>query len=251
MNAPVSTDMVVLPSLGDQQELITEASGALELASTYVIDSPQMYELAGMELVQQKDQLRMLKEKCEEIADPYKEIKAKAEEGRKRTYNFFQPAIDRREQAVSVLTRAIAAYQDECKRIRAAAESAAAEEQRRITEAAEKKADKAEAKGDTAKAEQIRASVPTVAPPVNVPTAGKIAGISIRRPWKARLKGATESELNASKLALIKFVAANPQYINGLDINMKPWNDLAKSLEKNMAIDGLEAFEDIGSSSRK
>jgi hypothetical protein len=71
--------------------------------------------------------------------------------------------------------------------------------------------------------------------------APKVAGISTRQVWKAEV---------FDKAAFIKYVAANPQYLNLLDVNITAVNGMAKSLKDQMNIDGVRAVSESQIASR-
>jgi hypothetical protein len=87
---------------------------------------------------------------------------------------------------------------------------------------------------------QTIASVMTA--PVVASAAPKISGVSTSERWTAEV---------TDLLTLVKFVAANPQYITFLQANMTPIKQMATSLKANMKIDGVRAFPQAGLTARR
>lgn len=170
------------------------------------------------------------------------EARAKAEEDRLRA------------EAQAAERKAAEARAEE-DRIRAEAEAAAragdkakadeleaqAKEQSRTAQAADisaaKAESKADSKGEEVRAEELRAQASMVqAAPVVVATATpKVSGIAGKTKWKGEVK---------DKLALIKFVAANPQFIGLVDANESAINKMASALKQAMVVDGVRVYEE-------
>ena len=81
--------------------------------------------------------------------------------------------------------------------------------------------------------QQTLASVSSA--PVVKSAAPAIKGLSTSAPWTAEV---------TNLLDLIKYVAANPQYINFLEANTVPIKQQAKSLQANCKIPGVRAFQE-------
>ncbi len=123
-----------------------------------------------------------------------------------------------------------------------AARRAAEEEQRRLAALAQKAEEErliaeaiaADAAGDAELAEAI-VSEPVSAPVVHVaPAVAKVAGVSSRGVWKAEV---------TDKLALVRFVAANPSWLHLLEAEMSALNGLAKSQKGQLQIPGVRCVE--------
>jgi hypothetical protein len=63
-----------------------------------------------------------------------------------------------------------------------------------------------------------------------------LRGASVRENWKCEL---------TNKLELVKFVAANPSFLNLVDFNQTAGNQLAKAQKSGLRIPGLRAFNDV------
>lgn len=262
---------LVTPSFNaDDERLVGESKNEIEIANSFEIVDNTMYEMAGHSLAELKKTRAFVEAKRDEQAAPYLEIKRRAEGVRKAVFDFFDPIIANYKSAEVILTKACAGYIENQRRQREEAEAAARAEQQRLErEAAErqrvaaaeaealrhkaaeaaasgnnKEAAKLEAKADAKdeKAAEIAASVPMFNMPMPAaPEPAKIAGLSFRARWKGRC---------TDKMALIKFVAANNQYVNLLDVNESALNKIADSLREAMRVDGCEAFKDTSSARR-
>lgn len=183
MNATVPAELSNLPTANDPRILkfTRDAEGALAVANEFVIDSPEMYTLAGGELQQIKSRAKTLDEQRKLLTQPLDKLK-------KDIMALFEGPLNVLLKAESVLKRSMLTYQqaEEAKRIAAQrkAEEEARKEQERLRAQAEKKAAKAAEKGDTEKAETILASVPAIVAPVVTTLIPKVAGISTRPVWK-------------------------------------------------------------------
>lgn len=68
------------------------------------------------------------------------------------------------------------------------------------------------------------------APPIA--EAPKTDGTAVRKIWSAEL---------VDKAELVQFIAANPMFLNLVDVNFKAANEMARSLKEQFAIPGLRA----------
>lgn len=151
------------------------------------------------------------------------------------------PILDARKK----VTRAIGVYEDEqykiaeAERRRLESEARAKEEARLLAEA-----EAAQESGDTQLADQIiEEAIYTPTPVVHVqPQLASTAGVSSQRRWSAEVDDVA---------ALIKYVAANPQFQNLLTPNMPAINAMARSLKENMRIPGVRAFSTAVSAVRR
>ncbi len=119
-----------------------------------------------------------------------------------------------------------------------------AEKERRRLEAAAKKAEEerqlqdaitAEDEGDTERAEAILAE-PTTAPVIHVePEVARVEGVSERVTWRAEVE---------DLLALVKYVARNPQWVGFLNPDMPNLNRVARSTREAMNIPGVRAVSE-------
>lgn len=168
------------------QRYSSEADADLALARDVLVEDDPSYVKAG-ELRLWIDERRKRAEANEELVckplwDHWKFLKG-----------LFRPAIEKRVEACNVLSKERLAYdkkkQAEADRIRREQEEAARKEQTRLDKLAEEKAKRAEAKGDTERAEEIRQTVPQVPLPIRVvgPILPKVAGIAKQQYWFAEV----------------------------------------------------------------
>lgn len=267
----------VAVSIPDSNALSGSAQRALTSANNLVIDSHEMYQIAGEDLANIKRRQKDLEEQRTGIVKPLNEAV-------KRINDMFRAPMDFLTQAEGILKRRMLTYTDEQERkrraeeakMRAEAERRAAEERARIE--AQRRADEERSRmeqeklecerqtaldaGETVRAAKIEARVEGVkeaaeirnsaaeeqismvasAPVITQTTsAPALKGVSSRGIWKADV---------TDKLALVKFVAANPQYINLLEPATKELGAIAKALKANAVIDGVRIYEEKVLSSR-
>lgn len=170
------------------------------------------------------------------------EARAKAEEDRLRAE---AQAAERAAQHARAEEERIRAESEAAARAgdkaRADVLKAQAKEQSRAAQAADitaAKADsKADSKGEEVRAEEIRGHAAMVqAAPVMVHSAApKISGIAGKTKWKGEVK---------DKMALIRFVAANPQFEGLVDANESAINKMASALKQAMIVDGVRVYEE-------
>lgn len=171
--------------------------------------------------------------------------------------------IDLRTQAEKVITERRKAYSDEQERLaevaRREAEQRAREEQARLEALARQRANRAAAKGDTEKAQEIRATVPTVTPaPVAVAPPPKTSGLGSVTYWHAAIVGCNHApyvkvvkaggpaaaRARSSFLELVTAVAAGEIPLDALLPNESWLNSLASSLMKEMKYPGVEVWDE-------
>lgn len=135
--------------------------------------------------------------------------------------------------AERILKTALAAWDTEQEQMRR-------EEERRLSELARqqeesRRLEEAAALERDGQGEHAAALIeePITAPAVYVPpSTPKVAGISFRETWAARV---------VSLPKLVAFVAAHPQHANLLTANVAALNALARGLKGGMRVDGVEA----------
>lgn len=248
----------------DAGALNKSAETFLITARAIEIDSGDMYEMAAGELAQIKRKAKDLEAQRVDLVTPLNSVV-------KKINDLFRAPLEFLTQAEGTIKRAMITYDQEQERKAAEekrkAEEAAARERARLKAEADereakaraeeerlrKEAEAAVAAGDTAKAaklesqaeakadagqiraEELRSQAASVqaAPASIAPT--KVSGVVSKGKWKGRV---------TSKIKLVQFVAANPQYLGLLDENESAINKLAGALKNQMAIDGIEAYEE-------
>lgn len=220
--------MTVFVPNGDA--LLAISNDKLEAARGIVIDSADMANIAAGELSTLKGFINRLDAERKELVGPLNEVV-------KKINAKYKAPTELCEKGESIIK---AALSDWNRKVMAAAEA----ERIRLLKAAEaeakkleQKAVKQEEKGNVEVAAALQQeAVSTLAVVQNLPTAApKVAGISTRDNWKMAC---------SNKLALVKFVAENPQYLDLLDFNASAGSKLAKALKDNLKIDGCTIFND-------
>lgn len=142
-----------------------------------------------------------------------------------------RPALDYEAR----VKRALVTYDTEQERLRRVQEQALREQARQREEAMRlEQAAALEREGMAEEAnELLEEAIAAPAPDVQVEKATpKVEGISYRETWQATV---------TNPMALIRFVAAHPQFEHLLTPNLPALNGLARSLKGAMAIDGVKA----------
>lgn len=195
--------------------------------------------------------LKGIKALRDEIAETFDPHIKRAHEAHKALLKERQDAEAPLAEAERITKNALVAFDREQERLRREEEQRRQEalrreeEDRRIEEAIAIEAE-GRATGDVGllaeAAELLEApvTVPAVAVPVSTP---KVSGISYRETWSARV---------TDMKALVKYVAANPQFIGLLQANTTAINAQARSLKGALAIPGVEpvATRDVAAGRR-
>lgn len=258
-----SRPLVNLQVSQPDQALFKSAINALNTAKAYEIDSADMRDLAARELTK-------IKTLQKDVDTKRKGITAPIDAAKKAVMDLFRAPTEYLEQAEVLLKTSIQKFDraEEQRRIaaQAALEEAARQERARLeqeaaardaaarAEAAEiqRKADEAAAAGKAedaarlaseaqSRVEQGAAEVTMLqqtATLVSAPVAAAprvTAGVSTRKVWKAEI---------SDKLALIRYVAEHPEYVDLLDANMPAVNKIALALKANCPLAGVRVFED-------
>ncbi len=241
----VQGSRVITVNLPQKTQLDAQAQAAMATVESIDIDSQSMMEIAAEELLSIKSQGKKLEEARKFHVGPLNsEVKY--------INDWFREAIDTLEQAESTLKRKMIAFQTEqekqlrekqakieAEQRKERARIAAENEQRELAaRALAATQPEEEAKTTLAAAAEQNAASETVAlvmtpPAINLPP--KIAGISTKGTYKGRV---------IDKLALIRFIANNPQYENLVISNDPAINQIAKAQRGACQIDGIEVYED-------
>jgi hypothetical protein len=246
-----------------EDALFKSAERALTNAKAYEIDCAEARDLAVQDLTKVKTLQKDLDNKRKAITQPIDAAK-------KAVMDLFRSPTTYLEQAEVLLKNAIqkfdraeeqrriaeqakleeaarqerarleaeaaareAAAQAEAQRIQQQAEQAAAagkvEEAARLNAEAESRVEQGAAEVATLQqtATLITAPIATAAPLTK--------GVSARKVWKAEI---------SDKLALIRYVAEHPEYVDLLDANMPAINKIALALKANCPLAGVRVFED-------
>lgn len=234
----------------DANQLNSRAQSALTMVESMVIDSQETYDLAA-------DELKAIKSKAKTLEDQRTGITGPINKALKAVNDLFRGPAQYLEQAEKIIKTKMLTYSAEQERIaaeeRRKAEALVRAEQERLAReaaakeaAAKAEAEKLAASGDIEKAAEVQAqaaieaaslaaTAQVMTAPVVEVSAAKVSGISTRSVWKAEC---------TDKASLIAFVAANPQFLNLLDVNTSALNQMAKAMKDTMKIPGVRAYED-------
>jgi colicin import membrane protein len=246
------------------------AQDALATAKAYVIDSPEMYQLAADELQQIKALQKNVEKQRTDITGPMNQAL-------KAVNALFKAPSDWLDQAEQVLKRAMLTYQQEEERKRreeqqrlereAAAERARVEAEAAVESArAEKEAEslrlqaqQAQQSGDVETAARLASQAESreeqgavvaqelaqtkdlISAPVAAKAVPKVSGISTRKVWKVEV---------TDKLAFIKYIAEHPEYLELVEPNTPALNKLGLALKQACPIVGVRVYEDEQLASR-
>lgn len=199
-------------------ELESKGLSLVEQARGIVISTQPQYESACHLLLDVKDGLK----ECDKAFD----------DDIKRWYDGHKAAIATKaryqapfKQVEAIIKPKISAYMDEQARLRREAE-AKAQQEAQLAAAVE-----AESAGDAQQAEEILNGQGTMfVPPVMLPPAAKVAGVSSREVWRAEV---------VDLMALIRAVASGQVPSNVLEANTTVLGGLARSLKGNLRIPGV------------
>ncbi len=222
------------PNVPTEQQLVSVSTPILEIAKTFVIDSPIMYEMAG-------EELKTIKAKFKELEDRRKKITAPMDKAKKEVMDLFRKPLEMLEQAEAALKRTMLDYTSEQRRIAAEAqrkaEEAAANERKRMAEQAQA----AERTGDVATSVALTAASEMIVAPTVQMEPAKVGGISTRTIWSATV---------TDKIAYLKHVIDHPELLDTIDISMKPLNQMASALKDKLNIPGIRAVSSESMSAR-
>lgn len=148
----------------------------------YAIALPEQYTGAA-------EHLKLIKARYDELDKLRKSITQPLDSAKAKIMDMFRIPLNALTNAESIIKRAMLSWQQKQEQIRRTEEARLAEIQRKEAEKLAKRAEEAEAKGKTEKAEELRQQaqekeifVPTVASTVE-----KIKGISTRTYWRYRV----------------------------------------------------------------
>ncbi|WP_284459711.1 hypothetical protein [Cupriavidus campinensis] len=272
MTDSTNTQGSVAYDASDAVVLAGKAQRMLTSAQSFVIDSPTMYELAAADLQKVKGLSKDVEEKRTAITGPLnqavkavndlfrapKEYLASAEtalKGAMLTYDREQQrkaeearreaervAREERQRIEAEARETARRAQEEADRIaKEAADAAAAGDAAKAAELQQQASDTAAAGAAQAETIAMEAEMVTAAPMPVATAAPKVAGLSTRQNWKARL---------TDKMALIAFIAQHPEHQHLLDVNQSALNQLAKAQKDAMRLPGVEAYPDAVMSAR-
>lgn len=209
----------------------TGAQGLLAEAQAAVIQTPAEYEHWGATRGQIRAKLVELETKRTGITGPLNITL-------QRVNDLFRRPKEILQQVLKAIDGHLIAYQQEQERLRQDEERRAREkvlaEQKRLQDQADKRSAKLEEKGETDRAELVRASVPEiplpVIPQVNIP---KVQGLSTRESWNIRIV--------RPKLVPREYCVPDETALRAV----------AKAMKERFNIPGVEAYRDDIVASRR
>lgn len=247
----------------DGAQLSTGAQRMLRMVEQMPVSNDEEYGLAG-------DELKAIKAKANALETQRISITKPMNDALRAVNALFKAPGELLAQAENVIKRKMIAYDTERERQaaeeRRRAEEAAAAERRRLEEQARVAREAAEAEqrrlaaeaeaaaraGDEAAAAQARAQAETVqqnaaleaaaienvaaviVAPAVVDAKVKVVGVSTAKSWDFEV---------TDLLAMVRYVAANPQHINVLKADEVRLRALVKAMGENLPIDGVRVFE--------
>lgn len=225
------------PEVSVEAEMAAETALAISQQATALVITSEPEYLAAAETVKElKARAKAIEEKRIELTAPLNQSLRRINELFKTPHATILAAVDR-------IGRAMIGYQDAQRRAKQEAErlaqEAARKEQQRIEALAMERAARAEAKGDTAKAEAILDAIPFVVPPqvVAVPEVPKIAGLAPRSYWKAEV---------VDFAALVTACASGDVPLEAVLPNEKLLGQTARALKGALRWPGVRVYEDRG-----
>jgi hypothetical protein len=246
------------------------AQDALATAKAYVIDGPEMFEMAAAELQQIKALQKGVEKQRTDITGPMNTAL-------KAVNALFKTPSDWLDQAEQVLKRAMLGYQQEEQRKQreeqqrrdreAAAErarveaDAAAERARSEKEAQALRDQAAEAAktGDVEAAARLETAAESrqeqaqmvvqelaqtrelISAATVEKTVPKVSGLSTRKVWKVEV---------TDKLAFVRYIAEHPEYLELVEPNTPAVNKLGLALKQACPLAGVRVYEDEQLASR-
>lgn len=218
MSTVVKYDTPNLPTVGY----------ATEMASRIIIDDQTTYEIASTAA-------KAAKARRDEIDGMRKQIVDPINAAKEAVQNIFNPVLKDYDSAVSLIKTKMVTYVNEQAEIQRKAQAEADRVAREAAEKAAKEAAKLEKKGKIEEAAAVREVAAMTAAPVVAPLVTQVGGNSVRKVWKCKI---------TDWVALVKFVAENPDYLNLFSFNQSVADKLMAATEGKLKIAGLEAYQD-------
>lgn len=231
----LTPDQIAVPAVSNVAEIealaqryAAEAQGDLTMAQAVQVTDGESYEQAG--------QLRVAIDRKRKGGEGVVELVCGPLYQRWKDFRTLLMApVTTRVSALKVISDKRLTYEREEQRkadeLRREQERLAKEEQDRLTRLAEQRAQRAEAKGDLDKAQEIRETVPQVSlPVVTAPVVAKTKGVAKTTYWHA-----TVTDL----AALVTAVAAGEVPLEAVQANEAWLNKTASALKQSMKYSGV------------
>jgi len=211
------------------------------LASTLLATSQQMHIATVTDYEHAGDLLKQIKGRAKAIEEQRVELTKPINQALRKINDLFGRPLDLLKKAEAALKSSMLAYQQAQERKRREEElrlqELARKEEARLRKLAEAKAVKAEAKGETDKAEEIRESVQSIPVPTVQVETPKVAGISTRTIYRAEV---------FDLMALLNAVVAGVVPTEAILPNDKYLSQTARALKDAMKWPGVRVLsEDV------
>ena len=229
------TDLVVLNIKRPDEAMFKRSKDILELARGWEIATPEGAVLAGEDLKAVKRLAKQVNEKRLAITRPINE-------GLKEVNAFLRPAKDLLADAEQLLKAKILKFQTDQDRIARELQAELDAEAREERERLERMAAMAETLDRPEKAEELREEAEIQTAPIIQSAAPKIAGVSVRKTWKAEI---------TDKGALLRhIVEERPDLLGIVSISQSALNDLARLHKEELNFPGVKASEEASIAAR-
>lgn len=212
-----------------------ESKAMLALAKDWDIETPEMAHAAADDLREVKRLWKELESKRTAITKPLLEAKRQIDE-------LFKPAKGWLKEAERLLKDEILQYQQTEERVARALQREADEEAAKERKRLEAKAKVASATLQKDKAEELREEAAAVVAPAVVSEAPKLAGVSVRKVWKARV---------TDKEAFIRHVLdERKDLLPLLMVNEGSLSALARTFKDGLNLPGVTVTEESSVAAR-
>lgn len=204
------------------------AATAATIARALVVDSQDMADYADKELLSVKEQWKTFEAMRKEIVDPINASKDAVQK-------LFKPVLDDLAAAEDVYKEHILSFRRQQEKLQREEQARLDEIARKERERLERQAVKAEEKGHTEKAVVLAQTAAVITAPIATSTFVQAKGQSIKKTWKGRVK---------DPLALAAAIVANPVFANLLGFDQGAIDRLAKAMEGNVPLAGIECYQE-------
>lgn len=211
-------------------ELTASKDKFTELANSIVITDQVSLERAAKFLLDNKTEQKRLDEERRGFVDPLnkvvKDLNAK-----------YKPISDALTSAESIVKGKISKYTAEQERIQREAQAEAERKAEQQRQKLEVRAEKAEDKGDDHKAQSLRDTAATVVAAAPAPVIHKVAGISTRKVWTAKV---------TDPMKLCKLIADGVLPATLVEFKQAELNKIASQWQNNREFDGILITQETG-----
>jgi len=221
----MDSDIVTVP---EHTELVMQVETWPERAKALTVVDDRAYITAGDLLID----IKGLRKQIDDTFDP---VIKKAHEAHKAAVAAKKGVEAPLVQAEDIIKAGMGTYNREKEhRLREQQARLAAERRKQEEEARLAEAVALESAGDAEVTEAVLAQ-PIIVPVVKIPNEARVAGISHRENWRAEV---------VDVLALVKFIAQRPEFVNLVQPNMPALNSLAKAQRSALNVPGVRAVSE-------